>query len=142
MEKSVSKRQNDVTVLYLDFYGGLLTDKQAEILNSYFNEDYSLSEIAKGLGISRQAAHDAVRHGIRALAEYEDKLGLVRAYHNEMQYADEARAALADMRAVITDMKSTAGIKPEADSKGGLIPEYAEKLDGIARRMERQYIKN
>jgi len=134
MNKLALAPYNNITVLYLDFYGVLLTDRQAEILNSYFNEDYSLSEIAQGLDISRQAAHDAVRNGLRALAEYEDKLGLVKAYRHDITQTEAARAALAEMRAIIADIKGS------ADNSGVNVRALADKLDGITRSMEQQYI--
>ena len=85
--------------LYLDFYGKLLTDRQLEILDYYYNEDYSLSEIAQALGISRQAAHDALRNGTLALTEYEKKLGIVSVYLNGLRDVDIARSALSELRA-------------------------------------------
>ena len=60
----------------LDIYGPLLTDKQREILEFYYNEDLSLGEIADDLGISRQGVHDAVKKGSEALDEYDEKLGI------------------------------------------------------------------
>ena len=59
----------------LDIYGSLLTDKQREIMEFYYNEDLSLGEIADELGISRQGVHDAVKKGSDALDEYDEKLG-------------------------------------------------------------------
>ena len=61
----------------LDFYGGLLTGRQREMLSSYYNEDLSLAEIAQDEGISRQAVHDALRRGETALEGFESRLGLL-----------------------------------------------------------------
>ena len=66
----------EINMLY-DFYGQLLTAKQQEILKLYHEDNYSLSEIAEELGITRQGVHDTVKKAERALHEYENKLGLV-----------------------------------------------------------------
>lgn len=63
------------TVL-LDFYGTLLSTRQADIMNLYYNEDLSLAEIAEDIGITRQGVHDAIKKSERILAETEEKLGL------------------------------------------------------------------
>ena len=47
----------------LDFYGEVLTPKQREMLNQYYNDDLSLSEIGENFGITRQGARDAIKHG-------------------------------------------------------------------------------
>ncbi|MCL2059524.1 MAG: putative DNA-binding protein [Oscillospiraceae bacterium] len=120
--------------LYLDFYGALLTDKQAEILDLYYNDDYSLSEIARALGVSRQAAHDALKGGTQALAGYEGKLGLVRAYQGELRAASEAREAIAELRAAISRIKETV-----ADDDA-VMGSQLDSLVDIARRIE-QYIQ-
>ena len=41
-----------------DFYGELLTERQQQVYESVVLEDYSLSEVAEDLGISRQGVHD------------------------------------------------------------------------------------
>lgn len=61
-----------------DLYGSLLTDKQREYFGYYYSEDYSLSEIADLLGVSRNAVHDQIRIVIAHLDEFESKLGLLR----------------------------------------------------------------
>lgn len=61
----------------LDFYGKLLTLRQQEILDLYCNCDYSLSEIAEHLKISRQGVYDNIRRGKLLLQNYEKTLGLV-----------------------------------------------------------------
>ncbi|MBT9133901.1 MAG: hypothetical protein DDT37_00714 [Firmicutes bacterium] len=63
--------------LLLDFYGGLLTERQLLACRLYFAENLSLGEIASELGISRQAVHDTVRRAEAALLSYEEKLQLV-----------------------------------------------------------------
>ena len=57
MEKNVQ-----ISML-LSLYGKLLTEKQYELLNDYYNNDYSLSEIAENEGITRQAVRDNIKKG-------------------------------------------------------------------------------
>ena len=58
------------TLLY-DFYGELLTEHQKQVYEDVILNDYSLSEVAASLGISRQGVHDMVRRSSRLLEEYE-----------------------------------------------------------------------
>ena len=64
MEKFVER-----TLLY-DFYGELLTKRQQQIYESVVLEDYSLSEVAEELNISRQGVHDMIRRCDKALEGY------------------------------------------------------------------------
>ena len=57
-----------------DIYGKLLTEKQFEFINDYYNNDLSLSEIAENNSITRQAVRDIIKKGERKLFEYEEKL--------------------------------------------------------------------
>ena len=67
------------TLLY-DFYGELLTEHQKEIYEQVVLEDYSLSEIAKDAGISRQSVHDMIKRCNKTLEGYEEKLKLVEKF--------------------------------------------------------------
>ena len=68
MEKNV-----EVSIL-CQLYGNLLTNKQYEFLNDYYNNDLSLSEIAENNNITRQAVRDIIKKGEKKLFEYEEKL--------------------------------------------------------------------
>ena len=59
---------------YLDLYGDILDDRQKQIIEMYYNEDYSLSEISEITGITRQGVGESVRKSVRRLYELEDKL--------------------------------------------------------------------
>lgn len=62
--------------LLMDFYGQLLTEKQLEALEFYYNDDLSLAEIADEMSISRQGVRDFIKRGEKQLSEFEQKLGL------------------------------------------------------------------
>ncbi len=64
--------------ILLDTYGSLLSDRKKEILDYYYNEDYSLSEISELTGISRQGVRDSVKKSEDELFELEEKLGLAK----------------------------------------------------------------
>ena len=66
----------DITIL-LDFYGDMLTPKQREFLDFYYNEDLSLAEIAELNNTSRQAIHDLIKRCYKQLLTYESKLNLL-----------------------------------------------------------------
>ena len=68
MEKKV-----EVSVLW-QIYGKLLTEKQYQFIDYYYNQDLSLSEIAENENITRQAVRDIIKKGERKLFEYEEKL--------------------------------------------------------------------
>lgn len=65
----------NISVL-LDFYGEMLTEKQREVVEYYYNEDLSLAEIAEHSGITRQGVRDSIKRAENQLLDCEDKLGL------------------------------------------------------------------
>ena len=64
--------------MLLDIYGKLLTEKQYKLLEDYYNNDLSLSEIAENEEITRQAVRDNLKKGEKNLFEYEEKLGFMK----------------------------------------------------------------
>lgn len=84
-------------VILLDFYGGLLTEKQAMVLDCYYNQDLSLGEIADDMGISRQGVMAFLKQGEKHLRDFEKKLGLAERFQ-------KITAGIRDMRHVVEDM--------------------------------------
>ena len=67
--------------LLYDFYGDVLTERQKEFYDLYYNEDLSLSEIAENSGITRQGVRDVIVRAEASLTELEDKTGIIRRFH-------------------------------------------------------------
>lgn len=82
----------------LDFYGALLTPKQFQVMELYYNEDYSLAEIAQTMGITRQGVYDAEKKSERLLSEYEEKLGLCSRFRRVKADLEEMRGAIQTMQ--------------------------------------------
>ena len=70
LEKSIY-----INELY-DLYGSLLTKKQQEIIELYYCDDLSLSEISEQLEVSRNAVYDCLKKGVKQLENYEKELNL------------------------------------------------------------------
>ena len=64
--------------LLLDYYGGMLTDKQKECFDMRYNQDLSLAEIGHELGVSRQAVNDNLTRTEALLRRMEENIGCVK----------------------------------------------------------------
>ncbi len=73
-------KKNFSTGYLLDFYGALLTEKQREALDMYYNMDYSLAEIAAEFGVTRQCVHRFILQGEKRVEEMESVLGHAALY--------------------------------------------------------------
>ncbi|MCR5791800.1 MAG: DNA-binding protein [Lachnospiraceae bacterium] len=83
--RSVQKEEDtlahivELSLLY-DFYGALLKENKREIFEDYVLNDYSLGEISKERGISRQGVYDTVKRCTKELTQYEEKLNLIEKF--------------------------------------------------------------
>ena len=80
----------------LDFYGDILSERRRSVMNMYYNEDLSLSEIASEIGISRQGVRDLIKKSEEELSLLEEKLGLAEKFERVKLCADKLEAALAE----------------------------------------------
>ena len=81
---NTGEKMNEILeqALLYDFYGELLTERQQQVYESVVLEDYSLSEVAEDLGISRQGVHDMIKRCNHTLEDYEARLHLVEKFVN------------------------------------------------------------
>jgi predicted DNA-binding protein YlxM (UPF0122 family) len=81
-------------VMLKDFYGPLLTEKQQAVLDLYCENDWSFSEIAGLMNISRQAVYDLIKRAQNSLETYESKLGLLRKFLDTRKQLEEVYTVL------------------------------------------------
>ena len=111
--------EKNLTIGYLlDFYGELLGDRRRELMSLYYNEDYSLAEIAEEVGISRQGVRDAIKRGEEELRNFEEKLGLA--------------ARVAELEALSERIEAILA-RPETE---GLSPALRETLCELCARLK------
>ncbi|MCR2033470.1 YlxM family DNA-binding protein [Anaerofustis stercorihominis] len=69
----------------IDIYSSLLTHKQLKVLEYYYDDDISLSEIASMLNISRQGVYDTLKRAEKIILEYDEKLNLLKKYEENIE---------------------------------------------------------
>ncbi len=79
----------------LDFYGEVLDSHIRAVMNAYYDDDLSLSEIAEGEGISRQGVRHLIKKGEEQLLFWEERLGLARR-HGEIEETARALLSIAE----------------------------------------------
>ena len=104
----------------LSIYGGLLTDKQLETMEYYYDEDLSLGEIAENTGISRQGARDFIKRAEELLDLYEEKIGL----YEKMKYVAKIEDCAQEIKNINLGAWSNKNVEKLADN----IIEAAHKL--------------
>ena len=112
-----------MTMLF-DFYGELLTERQKEFFDLYYNEDLSLAEIAENYGISRQGVRDVIVRAEGIMTEMEDKTGIIKRFHQMQTQLNEASA---DLDRVIS-INSNKYFDLELDKLANKVKETIEQL--------------
>ena len=114
-----------MAMLY-DFYGDVLTDRQKEFYDLYYNEDLSLGEIAENYGITRQGVRDVIVRAEAVLTELEDKTGLIKRFHTMHRQLEQIRE---DARRAAE--RSARYDDPELEAQ-------ARKILNLAQQMEKE----
>lgn len=91
--------------MLLQTYGKLLTEKQVDFLDDYYNNDLSLSEIAENNNITRQAARDNIKKGEQKLFEFEEKLGIMEKTMIQEQKISEILTKITKIKSKSSDKK-------------------------------------
>lgn len=84
-------------------YGALLTQKQYELIDDYYNNDLSLSEIAENNEITRQAVRDIIKKGEKKLFEYEEKLAFMKRMLNQEKRIEKVLVELTKIQKTSSD---------------------------------------
>lgn len=121
--------EKDYKISYLlDFYGNILTEKQKDAIDLYYNEDLSLAEISEYVGITRQGVRDAIKRGEETLVEMETKLGFAKKFEDYRKAFEEINKC-AD---VIRVSKSNLNFVKIIEENMGLIIEQVKSVTGEA----------
>lgn len=94
------KNQTYRMTMLFDFYGELLTQRQKEFFDLYYNEDLSLAEIAENAGISRQGVRDVIVRAEAAMQEVEDKTGIIKRFEAQRPHLDAIQAAADEVKRI------------------------------------------
>ena len=94
------KNQTYRMTMLFDFYGDILTERQRELFDLYYNEDLSLAEIAENCGISRQGVRDVIVRAEAAMNELEDKTGLLKRFMRMQDSVDAIVAAANEIKTI------------------------------------------
>ena len=94
------KNQTYRMTMLFDFYGEVLTERQKEFFDLYYNEDLSLAEIAENYGISRQGVRDVIVRAEGVMTELEDKTGLLKRFMQMKEKVEAIERAAAAIRTI------------------------------------------
>lgn len=108
----------------LDFYGDMLTSKQREAVENYYNDDLSLSEIASNQGITRQGVRDAIKRSEIIMQDMEERLGLVKKF-NKMK---DGLEVILDQSKNIQKCNSRAIFSKEIQDSASMIENIANDI--------------
>ena len=97
-------RKVEISML-CQIYGKLLTEKQFDYINDYYNNDLSLAELAENYGITRQAARDNIKKGENRLFEYEEKLQIMKTTLNTEKKIAKILAQISTIKTQYSDEK-------------------------------------
>lgn len=102
------------------FYGGMLTEKQRQVLTLHCEEDLSLGEIAHEAGISRQGVHEMLSRASARLFELEEKLGMAGRFREMERGLNQCREAMREKRYAEAEKLLDALIRLEQEESNGL----------------------
>ena len=122
------KNQAYRMAMLFDFYGDLLTERQREFYDLYYNEDLSLAEIAENYGISRQGVRDVIVRAEAAMSEIEEKTHIIRRFH-------QSKAAIAAIDAAADRLLQAVNERSYGDA---MLDELARTIKENVQRLNQE----
>ncbi|MBC7087347.1 MAG: hypothetical protein H5T96_02525 [Tissierellales bacterium] len=95
-----------ISILF-DFYGKLLSKKQYDVIDMYYNNDLSLSEVAQEMDTSRQAVFDTLKRAEEKLIEYENILGLAEKFYNTENSIKDIEKLVKEIMAIGSELNNS-----------------------------------
>ncbi len=114
--------------LLFDFYGAMLTPRQQEIFDVYYNDDLSLSEISEQMRISRQAVRDSLTRSKNLMINFEQRLGLVGRFKKNSDALQRINALASEL----LDLNRTEKRSAEFDLRLAEIYRLTKDVAGLA----------
>ncbi len=115
----------DMEVAWLfDFYGDMLTEKQRQVVELYYEEDLSLAEIAENQDITRQGVRDSLKRAEAQMREMEERLQLAARFRQMREGFDLICQAAGEIR----ELNLRSARSREIDERAARIMGLAEEL--------------
>ena len=114
-----------MAMLY-DFYGDLLTARQKEFYDLYYNDDLSLAEIAENYEITRQGVRDIIVRAEKTLEDIEEKTGLIQRFH-------QTRATVSTLRELTSQIEAINRNRLKDGELEKLCTQLSEAMEDLER---------
>jgi len=114
-----------MAMLY-DFYGDLLTARQKEFYDLYYNDDLSLAEIAENYEITRQGVRDIIVRAEKTLEDIEEKTGLIQRFH-------QTRATVSTLRELTSQIEAINRDRLKDNELEKLCTQLSEAMEDLER---------
>ncbi len=114
--------------ILLDYYRTMLTEKQVEVIDLYYNQDLSLAEISEHMDVTRQGVRDHIKRAEESLLHLEERLGL-------LEKAEKAQPKWERMQEVLGELSHLNQMQihhPQITRNVKELSELAAALNGVS----------
>ncbi|WP_343184821.1 YlxM family DNA-binding protein [Anoxynatronum sibiricum] len=101
--------KNTGILLLYDCYQALLTEKQRQMMDLYYNQDFTLAEIAEEMTISRQGVYDHLKRTEKLLEQYEERMSLLKIFQRQSGIILQMKECLAKMEVEMSGVEAVKG---------------------------------
>ena len=128
-ERGMTVSKNlDVSVLF-DYYGDMLTEKQRDVIDLYYNQDLSLAEIAEHEKITRQGVRDNIKRGEAYMAELEEALHVAEQSQRLIALLEDIQARNKEIALINDNHKYSAVIREHTAQINGQIDAFLKDYE-------------